>query len=256
MSTTANGRGSRVETLPGGQTLGQIDDITYFRNKLYRGLRVPVSYIAGTDEKGAGGQQVNYGKAGMAYIEELRFANYVRRLQNRIETTFDDQFKSYLRAAQINIDPNLFRIRLADPQNFAVYRQNALDAEQLNVYGNVKDIDYLSRRFAMKRYLGMTEEDIQVNEEMLAEERGLNETDDGPSIVQQLYDTKFEEAREIPKPAEPEEEKPADEPAPDEEVPADDTAEEQAGATEEKPEVEAEPAAEPAPKEPEIKLDL
>ena len=43
---TAEGRGSKVETLPGGENLGQIDDLKYFNNKMCRGLRVPSSVLA------------------------------------------------------------------------------------------------------------------------------------------------------------------------------------------------------------------
>lgn len=42
---TAEGRGSKVETLPGGENLGQIDDLRFFNNKLLRGLRIPSSYL-------------------------------------------------------------------------------------------------------------------------------------------------------------------------------------------------------------------
>jgi hypothetical protein len=205
-------------------TLGEIQDITYFRNKLYRGLRVPVSYLNGSDEKGLGGPNVNYGKAGSAYIEELRFANFCKRIQNKLEVVFDHEFKCYLNSAGINVDPNLFRLRMPDPQNFAIYRQNALDSDLLNAFGSAKDIDFLSRRYAMKRFLGMTEEEIQINEELLREEKGLTELPN-VSIVQQIYDTKYEEAREV-KPEEapaepaPEEETPGEEPAPEEEAPA------------------------------------
>jgi hypothetical protein len=71
---TAEGRGSKVETLPGGTNLGEIDDLKYFTNKLFRGLRIPSSYLpTGADDSQA---SFNDGRVGTAYIQELRFNKY------------------------------------------------------------------------------------------------------------------------------------------------------------------------------------
>jgi hypothetical protein len=71
-----------IRVVSAGENLGENSDIIYFRDKLFRGLRVPTSYMKGADAQGA---QVQDGKVGIAYIEELRFANFVKRLQNQIE---------------------------------------------------------------------------------------------------------------------------------------------------------------------------
>src|ERR1035437_3369516 len=76
---TANGRGSRVETLSGGENLGEIADLNFFQNKFLQGLRIPSSYMRGAADTGS---MVNDGKVGVAYIEELRIANYGSRLQS------------------------------------------------------------------------------------------------------------------------------------------------------------------------------
>jgi hypothetical protein len=84
---TAEGRGSKVDTLPGGTNLGEIDDLRFFTNKLYRGLRIPSSYLpTGADD---GAQQYNDGRVGTAYIQELRFNKYCERLQSLIAPVFD-----------------------------------------------------------------------------------------------------------------------------------------------------------------------
>ena len=68
---TAEGRGSKVETLPGGTNLGEIDDHRYCTNKLVRGLRIPSSYWpTGADDATS---SYNDGRVGTAYIQELRF---------------------------------------------------------------------------------------------------------------------------------------------------------------------------------------
>lgn len=194
-SSSANGRGSRVETLPGGEQLGEITDLDYFKEKLFRGLRVPTSYM---NSAAKGGQQMNDGKVGVAYVEEMRFANYVKRMQNKIEKIFDEEFKVYLDHSNIAVDPNLFKLKLPDPQNFALYRKAALDADMVNTFTTMKDVPFISARFAMKNYLGFTEDDIQTNEAMLRQERKIPETADFEDItdVQMFYDPAFYENRD------------------------------------------------------------
>ena len=189
---SSEGKGSRIETLPAGENLGENSDIVYFRDKLFRGLRVPTSYMKGADAQGA---QVQDGKVGIAYIEELRFANFVKRLQNQIEKVMDVEFKKYLEFAGINIDPSLFKIKLPDPQNFALYRQAALDADLINAFKSIEDVKYISKRLMMKRYLGFSEDEIQMNEMMLKQERSIAD-DASLTDLQQIYDPAFFENRD------------------------------------------------------------
>ena len=181
---TASGRGSRVETLPGGTEDFGTNLLKYFQDKIFRGLRIPTSYMGGGDGAGA---QYNDGKVGIAYIEELRFANFVMRLQDRIEEVMDQEFKVYLKVVGLKIDDEIFRIKLPDPANFALYRQAALDADLISSFANVESVKYLARRFILKRYLGLTDDEIQMNEVMLKEERQITETST-VSAMQQIYD--------------------------------------------------------------------
>jgi hypothetical protein len=197
--TTAAGRGSRVETLPGGATW-EIPELDYFLNKVFRALRVPTSYMKGQDGQGA---QYNDGKVGIAYIEELRFANYIQRLQACVEEVLDEQFKTYLQVTGINIDPDLFKLKLPEPQNFALYRQAALDADLINSFNAVEGVKYLSRRFILKRYLGLTEDDIQMNEALLKQERSIEDRLDIDEL-QQIYDPAVYENRQEVRVEEPE----------------------------------------------------
>lgn len=187
---TTSGRGSRVETLPGGENLGDLPEVKYFQAKIFRGLRIPMSYLS---QAADGGATVQDGKMGVAYIEELRFANYVRRLQNKIEKVFDEQFKLYLLSTGIKVDDYLFKIKLPEPQNFALYRQAALDGDLINTFQSAEGIKFLSKRYIMKRYLGMSEDDIQSNEVLLKQERGILD-DAAYSDIRQIYDPKIFES--------------------------------------------------------------
>lgn len=171
--TTAEGRGSKVETLPGGTNLGEIDDLKYFTNKLFRGLRIPSSYLpTGADDSQA---SFNDGRVGTAYIQELRFNKYCERLQALITSVFDEEFKMYMNSRGVNIDSNLFELRFNPPLNFASSRQGSLDAERINTFNTIQAVPYMSKRFAMKRFLGLTDEEVAENERLHAEEQGMGE---------------------------------------------------------------------------------
>ena len=165
---TAEGRGSKVEILPGGTNLGEIDDLRYFTNKLFRALRIPSSYLpTGADD---GGSSFNDGRVGTAYIQELRFNKYCERLQSLMNEPFDTEFKLYLNTKGINVDNNLFDIKFNPPQNFAAYRQAEMDTARVGTYGSISQIPYISKRFALKRFLGLSAEEIAENEKMWREE--------------------------------------------------------------------------------------
>jgi hypothetical protein len=171
---TAEGRGSKVETLPGGTNLGEITDLRYFTNKLFRALRIPASYLPTSIDEAA--NTVSDGKVGTAYIQELRFNEYCKRLQSIIVETFDLEFKLWLNDQGVNIDSGLFELKFNQPQNFAAYRQSELDTARAATFAAVVAIPHLSKRFAMKRFLGMTEDEVKENERLWREENGANLT--------------------------------------------------------------------------------
>jgi hypothetical protein len=165
---TAEGRGSSVELLPGGQNLGEIDDLKYFNNRLARGLRVPSSYLpTGPDDNTT---PLSDGRVGTAMIQEFRFNQYCERLQNYIGRKLDEEFKLFLRWRGLNIDSNLFTLEFNPPQNFAAYRQTELDTARVSTFTSVEQYPYISKRFALERFLGLTEEEINKNEKMWREE--------------------------------------------------------------------------------------
>jgi len=169
---TAEGRGSKVETLPGGTNLGEIDDLRYFTNKLVRGLRIPSSYLpTGADDATS---SYNDGRVGTAFIQELRFNKYCERLQGLIVEEFNQEFKRYLMEKGVNIDVAMFDLEFEPPQNFAAYRQSELDNARVPTFTQMSAIPYVSNRFAMKRFLGMSAEEIAENERLWREENDEN----------------------------------------------------------------------------------
>lgn len=172
---TAEGRGSKVETLAGGNNLGEITDLRFFTNKLFRGLRIPSSYLpTGADD---GTQAISDGRVGTALIQEWRFNRYCMRLQSMIAGTLDKEFKTFMRWRGINIDSQLFELKLNEPQNFAQYRQTEIDAARIATFTQLEQVAYFSKRFLMKRYLGLDEHEMQENEEMWLEEQGESKSE-------------------------------------------------------------------------------
>ena len=179
---TADGRGSSVETLPGGSNLGEITDLRFFTNKLFRGLRIPSSYLpTGMDD---GTQSFTDGRVGTALIQEWRFNQYCKRIQSMIIDKLDTEFKMFLRWRGFNIDSQIFDLVFEEPQNFAQYRQADVDAARIGTFTQLEGFAYLSKRFLMQRYLGMSEAEIAENEIMWKEEQGKADTTatDEPSL--------------------------------------------------------------------------
>ena len=175
-ATRPNGSGSKVETLPGGQGLGELTELDYFYRKMWRALRIPSSYIGSSTEDG---QAIgNEGRVGIAYLQEIKFSLYIQRLQRYLEEVLDAEFKRWLYEAEIKIDPTIYRITLPEPSDYFKSRQQAMDADMLANLGSVEGIEYMSKRFILERYAGLTKDEIRMNEDMLRKEKGLQGTGD------------------------------------------------------------------------------
>jgi len=165
---TAEGRGSKVETLPGGTQLGEIDDLRYFNDKLMKGLRVPSAYLPSSPND----PQTAFtdGRVGTAYIQEYRFTKFCKRIQSFMQPGLDREFKMFLKHRGIEIDSGSFELQFNEPQNFGKYRQIELDTQLVNIFSQINQVPHISKRFAMKRFLKMTEEEIHDNQRLWAEE--------------------------------------------------------------------------------------
>jgi len=111
------GAGSRVETLPGGQNLGELGDLEYFRSKVLEGLRIPPSYLPNFETNDMSGS-FSDGNVGTAYMQEIQFFKYVERLQEHINDILDIEFKRFLKSLDIRIDESREKIVRSFPTNF------------------------------------------------------------------------------------------------------------------------------------------
>ena len=126
------GRGTEISTLPGGQNLGEITDIEYFKKKLYRSLNVPPSRM-----DGEGG--FNLGRSSEILRDELKFSKFVGRLRKRFSNLFNDMLKTQLILKNI-ITPE-------DWENMSEHIQ--YDFLYDNHFSELKDAELLNERLGM-----------------------------------------------------------------------------------------------------------
>ena len=170
----SEGNQSSVSTIDGDMDgLSNIDDLRYFNNKMLRALAVPSSYLPTGPEDGS--QPYSDGRISAAFIQEFRFDRYCRRLQRAIVDYFDFEFKLYLKYRGVEFDSNDFNLKFSDPQNFSEYRQLEIDQLRISVFSSIQGVPFVSNQFALKRYLGWSDVEIQQNEEFWKKENGYRQ---------------------------------------------------------------------------------
>lgn len=171
-----NDTGSRVETLPGGQGLGELTELDYFYRKMWRALRIPSSYLGTSTEDGQAVE--NEARVGIAYIQEIKFSQYIQRLQRYLEDVLDAEFKRWIYESGIHVDSTIYRITLPEPSDYQASRQQAMDADLLSNFTTADGIPYIAKRTALERYGGWSKDEIKRNEDMIRVEKGLQATGD------------------------------------------------------------------------------
>jgi hypothetical protein len=90
----------------------------------------------------------------------------------------DEEFKLFMRWRGFNIDSGLFTLEFNPPQNFAAYRQSELDNARVSTFSTMEQYPYIAKRFALQRFLGLTEEEIKENEKLWREEQNKDKTEE------------------------------------------------------------------------------
>ena len=156
------GRGTDITTLPGGQNLGEITDIEYFRAKLYRSLNVPSSRL----EASTG---FNLGRSTEITRDELKFTKFVQRLRKKFIELFNDILRTQLVLKGIiaeeewpMIRDNIFYDFLQDG-HFAELKQSEMLKERVALANDVRDYvgKYFSVEYVRKNILKQSAQDIE-----------------------------------------------------------------------------------------------
>jgi hypothetical protein len=155
------GRGTEITTLPGGQNLGEITDIKYFQEKLYRSLNVPTTRIGGE-----GG--FNLGRSSEILRDEIKFSKFVGRLRKRFSNMFNDMLKTQLILKNI-ITPEDWEIMSDHIQydflydnHFAELKEAELMTERLNMVATAEPYvgKYYSQDYVRRKILRQTDQEI------------------------------------------------------------------------------------------------
>ena len=155
------GRGTEITTLPGGQNLGEITDIKYFQDKLYRSLNVPVTRIGGD-----GG--FNLGRSSEILRDEVKFSKFVGRLRKRFSAMFSDMLKTQLLLKNI-ITPEDWEVMNEHIQfdfiydnHFAELKETELLTERINMATLAEPYvgRYYSQDYIRRKILRQTDQDI------------------------------------------------------------------------------------------------
>ena len=165
------GRGTEISTLPGGQNLGEITDIEYFKKKLYRSLNVPTSRM-----DGEGG--FNLGRSSEILRDEVKFSKFVGRLRKRFSRMFNDMLRTQLLLTNV-ITPEDWEIMSEHIQydflydnHFTELKETELMNERLASLATVEPYigKYYSNDWVRRNVLRQTDEEIREEDEKIEKE--------------------------------------------------------------------------------------
>ena len=167
------GRGTEVTTLPGGQTLGQMDDVLYFQKKLYGTLNVPVNRLNSD-------ALFSIGRATEVTRDELKFARFISRLRGKFATLFTAMLEKQLVLKQIvsiedwnNIKQNV-KYQFSKDNYFTELKDGEILDNRINILRNMQDYagKYYSHEWIRKNVLQQSDDDIDKMDKEIDEERG------------------------------------------------------------------------------------
>ena len=165
------GRGTEISTLPGGQNLGEITDIEYFKKKLYRSLNVPPSRM-----DGEGG--FNLGRSSEILRDEVKFSKFVGRLRKRFSNMFTDMLKTQLLLTNV-ITPEDWEVMSEHIQydflydnHFAELKEAELMNERMALLATVEPYvgKYYSQDYVRRKIIRQTDEEIIEQDERIEQE--------------------------------------------------------------------------------------
>ena len=171
------GRGTEITTLPGGQNLGEMEDVDYFRRKLYKSLNVPITRMEADN-------QFNLGRASEITRDEIKFNKFVQRLRNRFTHLFDGLLeiqlvlKGVLSRSDWEQMRNTIHYDFKEDNYFSELKNAEIMTERLRLAGEIDPLvgKYYSMKWVRENILMMSEDDIkQVDQEIDAERQEMDD---------------------------------------------------------------------------------
>ena len=165
--------------MPGGQNLGEIDDIVYFQKKLYRSLNIPISRLEG------GEGSFSLGRGAEITRDEVKFTKFVQKLRNKFNVLFNDILKTQLLLKGViaeedwpTVKENISYNYIKDG-HYAEMRDMDLLRDRLEILNTMEPFigDWFSKEYVQKHVFRMTEDEIESMQKQMETEPELD-TDD------------------------------------------------------------------------------
>ena len=179
------GRGTEITTLAGGSNLGEIDDITYFKQKLFRSLNVPISRLEA--ESG-----FSLGRSTEITRDELKFTKFVQRLRKKFTPVFTDVLKTQLILKGVitledwkKISQHIQYDFLQDG-HFAELKAAELMRDRIDMLGSIESYigTFFSKNWVQKNVLNLTDHEIEDMQTQINKEEGLDPDEGGIDVPQ------------------------------------------------------------------------
>ncbi len=164
----AGSDGTSVTQLQGGANLGELADLVYFVNKLYKALKVPTNRL---------NSESSYNDGLDMLREELKFAKFIIRLQQQFATGLKNGFMTHLKLTGLfekyELNANDLYLEFNVPTNFYELRENQKLELKAQNYNTLAGSEFVSSTYAQKRYLGWNDIEIKANREFLRKDAEL-----------------------------------------------------------------------------------
>jgi Bacteriophage T4-like portal protein (Gp20) len=169
------GKGTEITTLPGGQNLGELEDVKYFEKKLYKALNVPVSRL---NPENTG---FTLGRTSEITRDELKFAKFVDRLRNKFADMFDQALrvqcvlKGICTADEWNEFKEHIYYDFIKDNNFTELKEAELMKERLSLLAAVDPYTgrYYSQAWIQRNVLRMNDDNIKEMQAEIDEEKAM-----------------------------------------------------------------------------------
>jgi hypothetical protein len=175
------GRGTEITTLPGGQNLGEIDDIVYFQKKLYKALNVPIGRIYPEDQ--AGGL---LGRTSEITRDEFKFQKFVNRLRRRFSELFNNILKKQLLLKGIITEDDWdswktdLHVDYITDNYFTELKNAEMLRERVNMLRDIEPYlgTFYSKEWTQKNVLMLTDDDIKIMNDQIEDEKKSGEIEE------------------------------------------------------------------------------
>ena len=158
----AGSEGTSVTQLQGGSNLGELADLMYFVNKLYKALKVPTNRL-NPDSQFSDGESI--------LREELKFAKFIIRMQQQFASGLKNGFITHLKLKglfhEYDLKAQNLHLEFNVPTNFYELRESQKLELKATNFNSLASNEFISNTYAQKRYLGWNDVDIKANREFL-----------------------------------------------------------------------------------------